>query len=367
MTRYSNVGLKRKYLEATAQYKEAEPEAGPSSTVPGTPARELPDSTTSEQPAKKKRKRGKPRNPQGETEETAESGEGASPATAAEDGTSKKTKKTRSEKGKGKLKGKNSELLAIHFSRILILASLGVDARKFTSERRRLKRQQDRNSQTICYACREQGHSARFCPKALEGGDGKAKLGKQAVGICYRYDSCAPQNALFLILSCRCGSKKHSLSKCREVQDPENPLPFASCFVCSGKGHLASTCPQNQAKGVYPNGGCCKLCGEKTHLAKDCALRKKGSSALIPCRLPLLTVHVISEVTPSTAFVGTGAEAGADEDDFHTFKRKSAEVGKEEKAEERRKKGVAVKVGAFSGTAQAFGRPLQRPKKVVVF
>ena len=79
------------------------------------------------------------------------------------------------------------------------------------------------------------------------------------------------------LLSVRsCGSRRHTLSKCKEPVDPENPLPFASCFVCSGKGHLASKCPKNQSKGIYPNGGCCKLCKETTHLAKDCPLRKKG-------------------------------------------------------------------------------------------
>ena len=36
-----------------------------------------------------------------------------------------------------------------------------------------------------------------------------------------------------------------------------------------------------------------------------------------------------------TTFLGTGTEAGADEDDFHAFKRKSAEVDKEQKAVER--------------------------------
>ena len=39
-----------------------------------------------------------------------------------------------------------------------------------------------------------------------------------------------------------------------------------------------------------------------------------------------------------TAFLGTGVEAGADEDDFHTFKRKSAEVDKEQKVVERTQK-----------------------------
>ena len=37
----------------------------------------------------------------------------------------------------------------------------------------------------------------------------------------------------------------------------------------------------------------------------------------------------------NTALVGTGAETGADEDDFHMFKRKSAQVDREQKTEER--------------------------------
>lgn len=40
------------------------------------------------------------------------------------------------------------------------------------------------------------------------------------------------------------------------------------------------------------------------------------------------TVAVANKMT----FLGTGAGAGADEDDFHTFKRKSAQVDKEQKA-----------------------------------
>jgi len=79
------------------------------------------------------------------------------------------------------------------------------------------------------------------------------------------------------VLIFRCGSTRHTLSRCKKPEDPLNPLPFASCFVCSGKGHLASSCPQNKDKGVYPDGGCCKLCGETSHLAKNCDLRKKGT------------------------------------------------------------------------------------------
>lgn len=82
-------------------------------------------------------------------------------------------------------------------------------------------------------------------------------------------------------LSFRCGSRKHTLSRCNELEDPSNPFPFASCFVCSGRGHLASSCPKNESKGIYPNGGCCRLCGETTHLAKDCQLRKKGKRTFL--------------------------------------------------------------------------------------
>lgn len=344
MTRYSNFGIKRKYVQATAQYREDddEPQAGPSTAVPSAPE-PAPEPAAAEEvtpaePAKKKRKRGKSRKnketAEGEQaggaeggEQAGESGEGAAdgaaPTKENSDAAAAKKKKpnTKAEKGKKKLKAKRA-----------------ADARKAASEQRRLKRQQERAAQTTCFACREKGHAARDCPKALApdalAGDenGEAKpLAKQVVGICYR-----------------CGSKRHSLARCKAPQDPANPLPFAACFVCSGRGHLASACPQNTAKGVYPNGGCCKLCGETTHLAKHCGLRK-------------------NEPTATAVFVGTGTEAGADEDDFHTFKRKTLEVAREEKADERRKKSAAVKVGAFTGEVKSFGQPVQKPKKVVTF
>jgi len=216
-------------------------------------------------------------------------------------------------------------------------------ARKEASERRRMKRIRERHVETICFACREKGHAARDCTRSIapidEHGEGKIgegftqnKPGKNAVGICYR-----------------CGSRKHNLSRCREQADPSNPLPFASCFVCSGQGHLASSCPQNQFKGIYPNGGCCKLCGETTHLAKDCSLRK-------------------NEVAASTVFLGTGHDAGADEDDFHTFKRRNAEVDRSEKAVKGIKRQANIKMGSHTGVVKSFARtPIAASKKVVTF
>lgn len=173
-------------------------------------------------------------------------------------------------------------------------------SRAAASEHRRQQRIAERDALTTCFACRERGHAARNCPRTKIQ-DANGKTGRNAVGICYR-----------------CGSTKHTLSKCKKPSDPSNALPFASCFVCSGQGHLASACPQNREKGVYPNGGCCKICGDTSHLAKDCELRKKD-----------LTHN------PSVFVVDKDVGVGADEDGFHVFKRKHYEVEQDEKAARR--------------------------------
>ena len=82
----------------------------------------------------------------------------------------------------------------------------------------------------------------------------------------------------------------------------------------------------------------------------------------------ILTLNIFPDTVASAALFGTGKEAGADEDDFHTFKRRTAEVSREEKAEEKLKKVQNIKVGAHSGTVKRFGAvPIAKPKKVVSF
>lgn len=211
---------------------------------------------------------------------------------------------------------------------------------------RREKRSAERASQTRCFACRSMGHAAKDCPQTLnanstalesEEGSGAANgmdangtatdptvssskasvLGSEAVGICFR-----------------CGSTEHILSRCRRpAPRVGSDLPFATCFVCGAKGHLSSKCPRNAGRGVYPNGGCCKLCQSVEHLAKDCPLRQasatEATNAAIGSRG---RGHMQPRGYSSRDQSGRG---GADDDDFHDFARKRAEIDQEVKREQK--------------------------------
>ena len=69
-----------------------------------------------------------------------------------------------------------------------------------------------------------------------------------------------------------------------------------------------------------------------------------------------------------TVVLGTGREAGPDEDDFHIFKRRTAEVDRDEKQATKRKQMLELRAGAHSGVIKAFGNvPAMTKNKVVVF
>ncbi|EJD52819.1 hypothetical protein AURDEDRAFT_181338 [Auricularia subglabra TFB-10046 SS5] len=192
------------------------------------------------------------------------------------------------------------------------------------SEQRRQKRAQERQSSTVCFACRGKGHAAKDCPDANSNLEGEEKP-KPAMGICYR-----------------CGATNHSLKRCRRPENPDDPLPFATCFVCGRKGHLAGGCAKN-ARGVYPDGGSCVLCGKTTHLARDCGLRKQ----------PVVD-HAIMAAEPKKAL-------NPDEDDFHAFKRKQMRVEKALKVEEKLTK------RASSANVASIPQPPKPKAKVVSF
>lgn len=67
------------------------------------------------------------------------------------------------------------------------------------------------------------------------------------------------------------------------------------------------------------------------------------------------------------AVIGTGDQLGADEDDFHTFRRRKHEVEKTLAREESKQKVFQTKIGTHPGVTNAFGPPPKTTKKVVNF
>ncbi|KAF8608685.1 hypothetical protein BDV93DRAFT_551506 [Ceratobasidium sp. AG-I] len=213
--------------------------------------------------------------------------------------------------------------------------------RKFSSESRRLRRIDEKQSNTICFACREKGHAAKDCPAANSDlpGDGDELPQKALVGVCYRYTPTCPKLFIYLMIV---SSKP---------ENPKNPLPHASCFVCKQKGHLASACPKNAGRGIYPNGGSCKLCGQTDHLAKHCQLRKP-------------------EATQEPIYFGGDHTGGADEDDFHTLERRRADVDQEERSEQYQARAAKREIKAAPTPSLVNGVQVKRPTakpKVVAF
>lgn len=74
-----------------------------------------------------------------------------------------------------------------------------------------------------------------------------------------------------------------------------------------------------------------------------------------------------NEALNTVVFAGTGREAGADEDDFHTIKRKAVEVDREERTESRAINKLDIKVGAMSKTIKSFVTTPAATKKIVFF
>lgn len=96
------------------------------------------------------------------------------------------------------------------------------------SNRRRQERQEKRESDRVCFNCRQHGHTVEECPEVRNDC-------RQGTGICYK-----------------CGSTEHSVNKCKLRLEP-NKFPYATCFICKEQGHLSKQCPDNP-RGLYPNG-----------------------------------------------------------------------------------------------------------------
>ncbi|XP_075996633.1 zinc finger CCHC domain-containing protein 9 [Genypterus blacodes] len=123
-------------------------------------------------------------------------------------------------------------------------------------EDRRIKRQDNKKSNMLCFNCRKPGHGLSECPEA----DRDEEMGR---GICFR-----------------CGSTEHEIHKCRAKVDPAlGEYPYAKCFICSQTGHLSRSCPDNP-KGLYAQGGCCRVCGSVEHFQKDCPEHQAATNSV---------------------------------------------------------------------------------------
>jgi Zinc knuckle len=67
------------------------------------------------------------------------------------------------------------------FRSFVALKSRTRSAKAAATEHRRIRRIEERNAGTTCFACRQSGHSARDCPNAVS-----VEEGKNIVGMCYR-------------------------------------------------------------------------------------------------------------------------------------------------------------------------------------
>ncbi|XP_071755083.1 zinc finger CCHC domain-containing protein 9 [Centroberyx gerrardi] len=123
-------------------------------------------------------------------------------------------------------------------------------------EDRRVKRQNNKKNNMLCFNCRKPGHGLADCPEA----ERDEEMGR---GICYR-----------------CGSTEHEIQKCRAKVDPAlGDYPYAKCFICSQTGHLSRSCPDNP-KGLYAQGGCCRVCGSVEHFQKDCPEHQASTNSV---------------------------------------------------------------------------------------
>lgn len=222
MTRYTDFARKRTYVQAGLNYRD---KGSGEEDEPGVRAQEYSSvqgiqqhakEGESPEPSKKKRKKELSERKKGNSEEVApttdyEGSHSEHPENSAEPTDGDKdpaTDANRSVGDDGKRKRSRGAIRAerrrirgawwwAYYQSACSLnvcpSALDAQARKEASERRRVKRKDQRTTDTICFACREKGHAARDCTKALrptEEGDGtkrtKKSVGKSAVGICYR-------------------------------------------------------------------------------------------------------------------------------------------------------------------------------------
>ena len=186
MTRYTNFARKRTYVDAGFDHANTNEE------IAAAPTLEAPDNNaSSSEPKKRKRVRSKKTTFEDSNAENPGGREGGEGRAERPNKRSRMGDKHNSGKKFEKRPPKGAcipRVLSVTYS----YRRSDSDWRKHASEQRRLRRIDDRNADTVCFACREKGHTARDCTNTLaadapEGEQRRVKSGRDAVGICYRY------------------------------------------------------------------------------------------------------------------------------------------------------------------------------------
>ena len=180
MTRYTDVGRKRTYLEAGFSNDNDDVASEAVEDVASRPA------DASEKPKKKRKRSEGAKNSGSEgvatTPDETRKERGEIEDRKEENNQAKKMKKSKSRSTAAK-KGTRASL---HMSYTRLICIIHVDATS-RSEARRIKRIRERDANTICFACREKGHAARDCRNVKPEGENSGKGSKKVVGICYQY------------------------------------------------------------------------------------------------------------------------------------------------------------------------------------
>lgn len=186
MTRVTNFGRKRKYLEAGF--------ATDSTTTPSEhPASEVNtlEGGQGDSAHPKKRKRTKKSKRDGGDEQTSGGveAEGETGVEGKGGGPSAGQKMSKMMKKRGGVKSGQKLYFIIHCGRLIVFSWLGVAISGYQrrTEQRRTKRIADRQADTVCFACRAKGHAAKDCPGVAGEGGEHQKNANTMVGICYRF------------------------------------------------------------------------------------------------------------------------------------------------------------------------------------
>lgn len=220
---------------------------------------------------------------------------------------------------------------------------------------------------TICFACREKGHAAKDCPttKRTANDDGNNTKSKGVVGICYRC-ACTQLVVLkFFYISIDVAQRS---TLYRDVKSQPTMLTLSHTHLAL-YAMVKVTLP-HRARKTRP-----KVC-ILTEAAVSCAAILRIWRGTVGCggevhSLPngyfVKLTRTTLDVIDTSTVLGTGREAGADEDDFHTFKRHTTELDRDKKQEDKIKRSLDVKAGAHSGVVKTFGNVPKPPTKKVVY